>query len=153
AQTGQQVRPGDVAALHQQVEETAAGGLVLGGGAVEVGGGEQPLADQNLGQPLLHRLVQGIRGDDLAAQEGDGNDVLQPLDGQDAGLLLLRDQLQDLGQLEEIESAFNRHGQPSSAVVCRAGGSYVVAQLHPEPDAEIERQAEDRHDPGHGAAG
>ena len=33
------------------------------------------------------------------------------LDGQDAGLLLLRDHLQDVRQTEDLEIAFERHGR------------------------------------------
>jgi hypothetical protein len=67
---------------------------------------------EDLRQPLLQGLVEGVGGDDAAVQEGDGDDVLLALDRQDAGLLLLGDQLQDLRQLEEVEGSFNRHFFP-----------------------------------------
>ena len=139
AQGLEELRALDVAPLDQQVDQPAAGRLVLGGGPGEVRGADHPLLEQDLGEPLLQRLVEGVGGDDAAVEEGDGDDVLLALDRQDAGLLLLGDQLQDLRQLEEVEGTFNRHVR-SPRRPARAAP--------PEPDSEVERQAQDRDDPG-----
>ena len=55
AQGLEELRALDVAPLDQQVDQPAAGRLVLGGGAGEVRGADHPLLDQDLGQPLLQR--------------------------------------------------------------------------------------------------
>ena len=125
----EELRPLQVPPLHQHVDQPAAGGLVLGGRPVEVGGADHPLLDQHLGQPLLQRLAEGVGGDDAAAEEGEGDDVLLALDRQDAGLLLLGDQLQDLRELEEVQGAFNRHRcQPFlRATEFRPGGAAPAA--------------------------
>src|SRR5581483_1812430 len=47
----------------------------------------------------------------LAILEGDGDDVRLPLHGQDAGLALTGDHLQDLRQLEDLETSFDGHAR------------------------------------------
>jgi hypothetical protein len=75
---------------------------VLGDGPRQVRGAHHPLLDEDLGEPLLQGLAQDVGRHDAAVKEGDGDDVLLALDGQDAGLLLLGDQLQDLRELEKV---------------------------------------------------
>ena len=56
AQGLQELRALDEAPLDQQVDQPAAGRLVLGGGPGEVRGADHPLLEQDLGEALLERL-------------------------------------------------------------------------------------------------
>ena len=54
--------------------------------------------------------LPSVRRHHAAVQERDRDDVLLALHGEDAGLVLQRDHLQDLRQLEYGETALERHG-------------------------------------------
>ena len=56
-------------------------------------------------EAVFNRLVERIGGDDRAAQERDGDDVLLALDGENPRLLLQRHHLQDVRQLEVAQIA------------------------------------------------
>ncbi len=98
----------DQAALHQEVGEAArAAALVLADHRREVLGAHQALAEQHLAEAVLDRLVEGVGADHRAAQEGDGDDVVFALQGEDAVLAEGRDPLQDPGQGRVAEIAFD----------------------------------------------
>jgi hypothetical protein len=69
-----------------------------------------PLRRQHRAEPFLGGRVEGVGGDDPPLEEGDCNDVVHPLDRQDAGLTLLGDHLEDLREAEQVEGAFDGHG-------------------------------------------
>jgi hypothetical protein len=102
AQRFEQLAALDEAALEQQVEQPLAAAVVLRGDGGEVARAHQPLAGEDLPQPLLHRLVEGVGGHHVAVLERDGDDVRLTLHGEDAGLPLRGDHLQDLRQLERL---------------------------------------------------
>lgn len=97
--------------VDEVVGQPLPGGLLALRDPREVLGSHQTLTRQHLPQALFEVLVERVGGDDLAAQERDGNDVVLPLDSEDAGLLLLCDQLQNVRQTEDLEIAFECHGR------------------------------------------
>src|SRR5581483_2356140 len=101
----------DEATLEQQVEQALAALLVLGGDGAEIPGRHQPLAGEDLAEATLDGRVERAGGHHLAILEGDGDDVRLPLHGQDAGLALTGDHLQDLRQLEDLETSFDGHAR------------------------------------------
>ncbi len=125
------------AAFDEVVRESLAGALVPFRDAREVLGADESLARQHLSQALFEILVERVGGDDLAVQERDGEDVVLALHGQNAGLLLLRDHLQDVGQTKYAQIAFERHG--------RTLFPFSELAAHAEPDIEQERRGRKGH--------
>ena len=109
-QRSEKLMPRQDATIDEIVGQPLAGGLVTLRHAREVLGAKHSLAREHLSQPLFEVLVESVGGDDLAAQKRDGENVVLTLHREDAGLLLLRDHLQNVGQTEDPEIAFERHG-------------------------------------------
>src|SRR5262249_4054649 len=82
--------------------------------------GDVSRALQQVAQAILEPAGLGLRGDDLAAEEGDGDRVVLALDRQHAGLPLKAEHLEDVGQREDAERSLKTHWGPSSRATARA---------------------------------
>ena len=73
------------------------------------------LLDEDVADAHFQLLGKGVDADDEAVLEDQGDEPFLAVEGQDAGFLLQRDQLQDVRDLEFPQGSFKSHRDPPSA--------------------------------------
>jgi hypothetical protein len=102
----------DVALRDEHVAQALQGLLLRGQRLLEPLLAQLALLDEHVAQPVLEALGGGVGVDDHAVLEEDGHLVLLVLQGEEAGLPLQADELEDVREPEVLDGSFECHGFP-----------------------------------------
>ena len=95
---------------HQHVAEPLEGALLLLQGLLELDLGDELGADEHGADEVLLAAGGALGADDPAVLEDDVHLLIPRLQVEDAGLLLLPDELQDVADPEVLEGSLEGHG-------------------------------------------